>query len=369
LHQLTYITIYKRTRTLFMEKIHFSSSSASSDAYAQYDGHYLPPRRRGLFRSLFGWFSGLLSFILATILFFTLMTLAIYWLVCHVFIPPGDLKTPDLRGKPFLEAAKVLRNQNLSIKWERDQPNETVQEGNIITQKPEPGTPIKKGSSIRVVVSGGLALVPLPDLRRVTQNRAQILLRKAGLEVGNRTLLPSTTDPVGTVLATDPPAGTGVPQGSKINLLVATGQGQMMQAMPNLAGMTLDQAREVLTKAGLFATELPVSAEGAAPGQVVSQNPPAGESVTDSTRIVVKYTPTVSEEGSGSENAADHDNAATSESQSGPGVPEETTIPAVTLPSPGEAKPESGETRRSRSGSDNTTPADLEGAPGNTAQQ
>lgn len=355
-----------------MEKSPYTSSS---DAFAQIDATYLPRRRRGFFRGLFGWISGMLRFILATILFFALMTVGIYWLVSNILIPPGELNTPDVRGKPFLEAAKELRNHNLSLKWERDQPSESVPEGNIISQQPEPNKRIKKGSPIRVVVSGGLALAPMPDLRRVTQNRAQALLRKAGLEVGNRTLMPSTTDPVGTVLATDPPAGAGVPQGSKVNLLVTTGHTRLSVAMPNLKGMKLDQARDALTQAGLFATEAPTTEEGAAPGSVVSQSPAAGELVSDNTHIVIKYVPTTSEEGPAPQAAGETGaaNGAAVEEFPGAapaGAPGE--LPAVTLPTaqgpvaPGQeqAPPETdaeaqpGATGR---GGEEVKPGDLEG--------
>lgn len=353
-----------------MEKSPYTSST---DAYAQIDATYPPPRRRrGFFRTLFGWLSGMLSFTLATILFFFLMTVSVYWLVSNVFIPPGELNTPDVRGKPFLEAAKELRNHNLSLKWERDQPSESVPEGNIISQQPDPNKRIKKGSPIRVVVSGGLALAPMPDLRRVTQNRAQALLRKAGLEVGNRTLLPSTADPVGTVLATDPPAGAGVPQGSRVNLLVATGHTRLSVAMPNLKGMKLDQARDALTQAGLFATEAPTAEEGAAPGSVVSQSPSAGELVSDKTHIVIKYVPTTSEEGSGQQTAQETGAAGAPATEEFPGAAPAAApgeLPAVELPAaqgaPGQeqAPPETDAEAQpgERGRGEEVKPGDLEG--------
>lgn len=269
-----------------MEKPAFSPSGA----YSRQNAPYRPTRRRRT-GGIVGWISGLFRFLLATSLFFLLMVLAIYWLFT-IILGGGEIKTPNLVGKTMIEAAKELHESNLSIKWVRDQPSETIPEGCIISQDQTPGRSIKKGSSISVILSGGIALVQLPDLRNIPQNRAMLQLKKAGLDVGNRTLLPAPNLPIGTVLETDPPAGTGVPQNTLVNLLVATGQTPINQAMPNLVGMKLDQARDLLTQAGLFATEIKVSASaGTMPGRIAEQKPASGSPVTDSTRIVIKYVP------------------------------------------------------------------------------
>lgn len=311
---------------------------------------------------------------MATVLFFAMMTFFIYWLISAVFIPPGEIKTPDLRGKSIGDAAKELHSYNLSIKWERDQPSETVENGNIIAQWPEPNKLIKKGSQIRVVVSGGIPLVQLPDLRRVPQNRARAQLVKLGLKDGNRTFLPSPGDPVGTVLETDPPAGTGVPQGSKINLLVATGQTRMSQAMPNLQGMKLEQAREALTKAGLFATEVPVSTANATPGQVVGQAPAAGDQVSENTNVVIRYTPSSEDAGNGEAAAASGE--ATGDVKPNdlnekprPAV-DDTGVPPVNIPAASDPKsdakpavPEAPPVKAEDNKPAETKPGDLEGKP------
>lgn len=292
------------------------------------------------------------------------MTLFIYWLISTVFIPPGQISAPDLRGKSLIDAAKELRNYNLSIKLEREQPSETVEEGSIIAQSPEPNKPIKKASIIRVVVSGGIPLVQLPDLRRVPQNRANAQLKKLGLTVGNRAFLTSPGDPVGSVLESDPPAGTGVPQGSKVNLIVATGQTRMSQAMPNLQGMKLEQAREALTKAGMFATEVPVSG-GAAPGQIVAQAPAAGEPVTDNTTVVIRYTPT-SEENGNTEPAAGEGGGEIKPNDLNENprpTAEDSGTPAVILPPADTPKPADTPAISVDDKPAETKPGDLEGKP------
>lgn len=325
-----------------MDKSFFSSAAKTRSATRR--PPFPAPRRRSLTRGFFSWLSGLIRFLLATALFFTLMSGGSYLLVSHFLLVKAEFMAPKLVGKPISEAIKwlgtdkKLRDYNLSVKCFGDQPSETIEKDCIISQYPEENHPIKKGTAIRVVISSGIALIPMPDLRGMPQNRAGFMLRKAGLEVGYRTQLPSTTDPVGTVLETDPPAGTGVPQDSKVSLLVATGQTRVSQAMPNLTGMKLDQAREVLTQAGLFATEVKDTSAGAPPDQVIGQSPQVGDSVSDSTHIVIKYAPP-RQEAVPDDAAPASDNGSTSSSVTEIKPGDLGEVPAVALPpgAPGDA--------------------------------
>jgi hypothetical protein len=65
-----------------------------------------------------------------------------------------------------------------------------------------------------------VTLVPVPVLRGATVNDAQQALQAQGL---NSTVVNRVSDqPAGTVIDTDPPAGTRVPAGTEVTLFVAT---------------------------------------------------------------------------------------------------------------------------------------------------
>jgi len=62
----------------------------------------------------------------------------------------------------------------------------------------------------------------------------------------------SATDPAGTVTATDPASGTSVAKNATVTLIVSTGPGQT--TVPDVAGRTETDARNLLGQAGLGVT-------------------------------------------------------------------------------------------------------------------
>jgi eukaryotic-like serine/threonine-protein kinase len=67
---------------------------------------------------------------------------------------------------------------------------------------------------VRIVVSTGLPFVTVPDVTGMDEDDAIDQLRAAGLEIGNRIGRPNRP-----VLATDPPAGESVRQGTEVTII------------------------------------------------------------------------------------------------------------------------------------------------------
>ena len=94
---------------------------------------------------------------------------------------------------------------------------------------------------------------------------------------------------VGTVCSQDPPAGGRADKGSEIHALLGDAATEPVIAMPDLKGLTLDQAKAAVKKAG-FAHE-PGSnfSDACKHGIVCGQKFPAGMKVRKSTYQVVDF--------------------------------------------------------------------------------
>jgi len=87
---------------------------------------------------------------------------------------------------------------------------------------------------------------------------------------------PSDTVPVGKVIGTDPAAGTMVPKGSAITLIVSSGPEAI--DIPNTVGQTESGATAALLGAGFNVTVNHVTvADVSKRGIVVSQSPASGQ--------------------------------------------------------------------------------------------
>jgi beta-lactam-binding protein with PASTA domain len=236
---------------------------------------------------------GLTQFSLYTLLLFVMMVALSYAMAMRFF--GGETWTaPDLTGQSIIEAMETLQPARVSLLMESHQPHVQVPEGHIVSQYPLPGTAIKNGTPIRVVVSDGTPLITVPDLRGQSRIEATIRLRKAGLQVGTVARVPREGVTGGMVLTTDPPAGTGMVAGGGVNLMLSAGEGARLQQMRSLIGLTPDEARDVLNYYGLTlgdATEQPGDSPDIQAGQIYRQSPAAGEAIAPTTRIAVWYQP------------------------------------------------------------------------------
>ncbi|MEN6626123.1 MAG: PASTA domain-containing protein [Candidatus Sumerlaeia bacterium] len=236
-------------------------------------------------------FSDLIRFLLYTALFFALIGAVSYWLVVSYVKRNDEIAAPDLRRLTVYEAIDKVHSDRISLQLDHKQPHPSIPEGRIISQFPPPDQTIKAGTPIRVVVSSGTSLIPVPDVMvGETRRAAGLRLRAAGLDEGNITTIARAGVAGGIVLATDPPSRAGVPEGSKVNLLISSGEATAaLEHMPNLIGLNAEQAGELIAP---FKAEVRVEAKpGSPPGLIHTQSPAPGESVGPQTRIVITSSP------------------------------------------------------------------------------
>ena len=160
-----------------------------------------------------------------------------------------------------------------------------VATGLVVTQSPPAGSDARKGSTVKIVVSGGPANVALPDVHGLHADEASSRLRNAGFvpEVHNTA---STTVAPGVVIGTEPPAGTVDRQGSNVTVLVSSGPALI--SVPDVTGESLSSAQATISDAQLAngaVTHEPSSSQS--PDTVLSQEPKAGTEVHADTKVAL----------------------------------------------------------------------------------
>ncbi|MEJ2870278.1 Stk1 family PASTA domain-containing Ser/Thr kinase [Actinomycetospora sp. OC33-EN08] len=127
--------------------------------------------------------------------------------------------------------------------------------------------------------------LPVPDVTNQPQDVALRTLTGAGLKPN---LVPVASDPsqVGTVLGTDPAAGTEVDPQAVIAMRVGRGPDRVQA--PDLAGRTAEQAQQIVQGAGLTLTPVPQQRpvdDSSQVGKVLSQDPAPGTLLAPGTAI------------------------------------------------------------------------------------
>jgi eukaryotic-like serine/threonine-protein kinase len=128
-----------------------------------------------------------------------------------------------------------------------------------------PGSPVS-----RPAPSQPTGRPQVPSLLGQTVAAAQRAAASARLNVAVSSSRQDANAAAGTILAQDPPADAGVAQGTTIHVVVSQGSG----IVPDLRGMSLDEARHRLADAGLTVGGTNQAFDDAvAPGMIVSESP------------------------------------------------------------------------------------------------
>jgi beta-lactam-binding protein with PASTA domain len=171
--------------------------------------------------------------------------------VVMILLRQEEVRVADLTGQDIVTVAETLSQLGLQVKVDRREPSQSVPKDSVISQTPVPGTGIKKGRTVRLVVSQGPSELAAPPLVGEQFRKAEFLLRQGGLLPPDLAWAWSDTVERNTVIAQDPPAGAPLGQGGRIGMLVSLGKKGHLYIAPKLVGKTADDALRALDRMGL----------------------------------------------------------------------------------------------------------------------
>jgi eukaryotic-like serine/threonine-protein kinase len=126
--------------------------------------------------------------------------------------------------------------------------------------------------------------VGVPNVVGLQEERAVRLIENAELEP-NVERQPSNDVGRGIVISQNPDAGVRIQKGDQVTIVVSSGPRQV--EVPGVVGMNVDRAIQELDDAGLDWRTVEVFSE-APVNQVVRQNPQAGQTVDEGTRVTLR---------------------------------------------------------------------------------
>jgi beta-lactam-binding protein with PASTA domain len=205
---------------------------------------------------------------------------------------------PDVRDMELTEALLELQVKELYPRIQLRYSQSASDRGRILEQNPEPGTIVKAGRRIRLVVSQGVVISNMENYvgRAIDEVRMDIqtLFASAGAYATGLPLL-SLKEPFmyqyspeapGTILQQSPEPGSPVSGPTVLELVISRGLENEMIAIPELTGLSIDAALALLGETGApftFSQRPPRSGEK--PETILSQSPVAGTVVAITTEL------------------------------------------------------------------------------------
>ncbi len=202
--------------------------------------------------------------------------------VVALLLHQEDVRVPDLTGQDIVSVIETVRQQGLELKVDSRAPHATLPRDTVISQMPAPGSDVKKGRQVRVVVSQGPSELLTPKVVGENFRRADILIRQGGYISGTLSRAPSDSVDRDIVIAQYPQAGSPIEKGGTIDLLVSAGKRQQLLIMPKLTGKRPEEALRIIDRLQLQ-YRVVRRASGAAPGTeriVTGQRPGPGYPVS-----------------------------------------------------------------------------------------
>lgn len=195
---------------------------------------------------------------------------------------PERYAAPTLVGTPASAVAAALEKANLKPGSANQVFSETVAAGTVVSQDPAPGTTLKRGDPVTVVVSKGREPIPVPDFSGKPAAQAKDGLAAAGFTAAEGTPVNSDTVPLGAVVSQTPSNGT-LYRGDKVTLVVS--KGPVLIAVPKVVGKQRGAAAAELRAAGFQVSFNEVL--GGFFGTVRGSDPAAGTMVPKGTTITL----------------------------------------------------------------------------------
>ncbi|MET7324522.1 Stk1 family PASTA domain-containing Ser/Thr kinase [Streptomyces sp. NPDC005549] len=210
---------------------------------------------------------------------------------------------PNVIDKNVDEATKQLEAKGFVV--ETKQTESSQDEGTVLSQDPDPGKELQKGSTVTLEVAKAEEKATVPDVVGRSCDEAKSQMENNGLEATCTDQPTNDPNQVDKVISTTPSANQQVDPGSKVTIVV--GKAVEKKKVPEIKlGTPLSQAQQTLQQAGF--TNIQVNGPNDGNAVVIGQNPPANSEVDDPAGTQITLTTVGGNGGNGGNNNGGNDN-------------------------------------------------------------
>ncbi len=188
-------------------------------------------------------------------------------------------QVPVVTGDSVTIATAALTAQGFTVSKSTKEPSNTLAPGKVLGTSPTGR--VSKGAAIVLVVSSGPFTSVVPNVQHDALAKAEAALQRLHLTFGTPQKVGSS-DPVGTVVSTNPAAGTTWPQTKPVTIQVSAGP-----PLPNFVGDNIQTAQQWAGQHGVTLQQQPDNNSQQASGTITGQEPAAGSTFGPGQTITV----------------------------------------------------------------------------------
>ncbi|NKG22795.1 Stk1 family PASTA domain-containing Ser/Thr kinase [Paeniglutamicibacter terrestris] len=197
----------------------------------------------------------------------------------------APVAVPTLTEMTQAKAESTLETLQLVPKVE-DVFDEDVASGLVVASDPMTAVEVRKGSTVRLMVSKGPEALKLPQsLAGQSEAGARQILADMGFSIGSVSRVNDPDIPTDWLVGTTPEIGKQVKVGTTIDLILSTGE----VTVPQLINLTMDEAKSKLDdpEIKLQITKVEEEDSAAKPGTIINQSPESGTTTDQGGTVTV----------------------------------------------------------------------------------
>lgn len=219
----------------------------------------------------------ILKFFFLLAIFFAIAGISAYLTFTLVIESEETVVVPDIENKNAINALKRLSDLGLNTKVKGSEYSSECPMHHVISQHPEAGAMIKKGRDVKVVLSKGRRTFAVPNLTNIPRQQAEVIIANNRLKCGKVSKAFSQTVKKDFVIAHTPQAGRPIMDNVPVDLLISLGPRPEEYLMPDLKGLGLEEAVQIIEKYGLTVGQIDsVNHQDRAANIIIDQKPFSG---------------------------------------------------------------------------------------------
>jgi beta-lactam-binding protein with PASTA domain len=189
--------------------------------------------------------------LLAVCVLFIVLGIVFFSSLRYVTRHGETLTVPQVAGQKMAQAEKALKAMHFEVIVQDSAYVDSLPPLTVVRQTPEAGSVVKVERTVYLTLNKiQPPLTAMPDLVNYSFRSAQMTLESQRLQLGDTLYKPDIAkDAVLEQLFQGKPikAGTMIPEGSRITLVLGDGIGNVANPVPNLVGLTYQQALDLLS--------------------------------------------------------------------------------------------------------------------------
>lgn len=219
----------------------------------------------------------------ALVAFVSLVALTVFFIALR---GAEQTMVPDVVGKELTVALQELQAKELFPRVQLRTSRSAADKGSVLQQKPAPGTIVKAGRRIELVVSQGIELDKIDNYVNLNLDDVKIDLltqfassSRPLLSIKEPVMYQFSDEPAGTILQQKPESGASISGPTKLEFVVSRGPENVMVKVPDLSGLSVQDALVSLKGARIVPDFSVRPAQGSERAETVVSLLPAGGSV------------------------------------------------------------------------------------------